>query len=65
MKRSTRQRYLHRLLMAGATLPLLASTCTERTLDYVFGSDFFDNRSNADKAEDIINEIGDLFDDIF
>jgi hypothetical protein len=59
-----------RLLVVMATLPLLQSSCVNRSLDFVFGDEFFqgllnDNPSNADRAGDILDEISDLFDDVF
>lgn len=65
-----RRRWPARLLLAAAALPLFSSaTCAERAVGLLLDSDFldqaFDNRSNADKAEDILNDIDDLFDSVF
>ena len=62
-------RWQRELLLAAATLPLFATTCAQRSVDFLLGSGVldtvFDNRSNADKAEDILDDIDDLFDSVF
>jgi hypothetical protein len=65
MRKTHHHRGTRRLLLAVASLPLFASTCAERTVDFVLGRDFLDDRSNAEQAEDILDDIGDLFDDVF
>jgi len=61
-----------RLLLIAATMPLMATTCAERSLTFLLNTDFLedlledlDDRSNAEKADDILNDIDDLFDDVF
>ncbi|HRX84362.1 MAG TPA: hypothetical protein P5572_05020 [Phycisphaerae bacterium] len=63
------RRWRRSLLLAAATMPLFATSCSSRSLSYLLGSDYFNNlfdtRSNAEKADDILNDIGDLFDSVF
>jgi hypothetical protein len=65
MQPTSRNRAVRRLLIAAAALPLMQSACVERSFDFLFGRDFLDNRSNADRAEDLLDDLDDLLDDIF
>jgi hypothetical protein len=56
-------------MLAAAALPLFGTTCAERSIDFLFGrdslEDLFDDRSDSERVEDILDDIEDLFDDVF
>jgi hypothetical protein len=60
---------VRKLLLAAATMPLFASTCTERSIEFILRSglieELLDDRSEEEQSDEILDDIEDLFDDAF